>query len=112
MKILICEISIGAYRFNYVTDLRIKESWDTFTNTATIVLPNKFRDKNKTIVAGLNNVFKRGDRVEIKVGYFPTLQKRFMGFVSKIKPDSPLEIECEDRMWLLKQKNISSKIKF
>lgn len=109
MKTLISEITIGNFRFNYVTSLSIESSWDTFTDTATITIPNKFRKDNKVLIAGANNIFKRGDPVEIKIGYFPNLVTKFKGFISKVIPDSPLTLECEDAMFLLKQVNVESK---
>ncbi len=110
MKTLQSEILIGNFRFNYVTNVSIQSGWDIFTDTATITLPNKFRKDNKDVIAGANNLFKRGDRVEISLGYFPTLKTRFKGFISEVIPDSPLVIRCEDRMFLLKQENLASRV--
>jgi len=110
MKRLVSDITIGNFQFDYVTSLSINESWDTFTDTGSITLPNRFRTKDgRDIIVGQDSVFKRGDAVDISVGYFPTLTKRFTGFISKVTPDSPLLLELEDRMWLLKQKNLISK---
>ena len=108
MKTLISEITIGNFRFNYVTSLTIASSWDTLTDTATITIPNNFRKDNKVLIAGTDNIFKRNDPVEIKIGYFPNLVTKFKGFISKVIPDSPLTLECEDDMFLLKQINIPS----
>lgn len=108
MKTLISEITIGSFRFNYVTSLTITSSWDTLTDTATITIPNKFRKDNETLIAKADSLFKRNDPVEIKVGYFPNLVTKFKGFISKVIPDSPLTLECEDAMFLLKQVNIPS----
>lgn len=110
MKRLISEITIGDFRFDYVTNLSIESSWDTFTDTANIVIPNKFRKDNQTIVVGDDNTFKRGDTVEIKIGYFPNLITKFKGFLANIRPESPLIFDCEDTMWLLKQENLVSKL--
>ena len=110
MKRLVSDITIGNFQFNYVTNLSITESWDTFTDTAVISLPNRFRTKDgRQLIVGDDSIFKRGDAVTIKIGYFPNLETRFQGFISKVIPDSPAVLECEDRMWLLKQKNITSK---
>lgn len=110
MKRLVSDITIGNFQFDYVTTLSIQESWDTFTDTGSITLPNRFRTKDgRTIIVGDDSIFKRGDAVEIKVGYFPALTSRFKGFISKVTPDSPLVLQLEDRMWLLKQKNLVSK---
>lgn len=113
MKRLSSQIRIGNFIFDYVTNITIESSWNTFTDTATITLPNKFRLKNRTenkdVVAGPNNLFKRGDVVEINIGYFPNLKRRFTGFLSQIRPESILVLQCEDAMWLLKQINLKSK---
>lgn len=109
MKRPISEITIGNFSFNYVTNLTIESSWDTFTDKAILTIPNKFRKDNKIIVVGDNNIFKRGNKVEFKLGYFPNLVSKFKGHISRINPDSPLVFECEDMMWLLKQENLASK---
>jgi len=109
MKRLESQIKIGNFTFDYVTNLVIQSSWDTFTDTATITLPNKFIRNNKVIVAGTDNLFNREDVVEINIGYFPKLQRRFTGFINNIHPETPLVLECEDPMWLLKQINLKSK---
>lgn len=109
MKVLVSQIRIGDFTFDYLTDLTIESSWSTFTDTATITLPNKFIRNNKVIIAGTDNLFKRGDVVEINIGYFPNLQRIFTGFLNTLKPESPLVLECEDPMWLLKQINLKSK---
>ncbi len=109
MKVLVSQITIGDFVFNYVTNVEIESSWDIFTDTAIITLPNKFRLDNKDIVVGDNNVFNRGDAVTIGIGYFSNITKIFEGFISRIKPDSPLIIECEDQMYLLKQRNLASR---
>ena len=109
MKRLDSQIKIGNFTFDYVTNLIIESSWNTFTDTAIITLPNKFIRNNKVIVAGTNNLFNRGDVVEINIGYFPKLERRFTGFLNNIHPETPLILECEDPMWLLKQINLKSK---
>lgn len=109
MKRLVSQIKIGDFTFDYVTNLTIQSSWSTFTDTAVIILPNKFIRNNQVIIAGTDNLFKRGDVVEINIGYFPKLQRRFTGFLNMLRPESPLVLECEDPMWLLKQINLVSK---
>lgn len=109
MKRLISEITIGNFRFDFITNLTIESSWDTFTDKGTLTIPNKFRKDNKDLIVGDNNVFKRGDAVEIKIGYFPNLVTKFKGFLANIQPDSPLTMDFEDTMWLLKQENLVSR---
>lgn len=50
--------------------------------------------------------FAVGDEVVIKLGYDGELREEFHGYVRKIRPNTPLEIECEDATYLLKRKNL------
>lgn len=110
MKRLVSEIQIGNFVFDYVTEVSIQSSWDMFTDTAQITMPNKFRRKDgQPVTIGTDNVFQRGDEVTIKIGYSPELVTRFKGFISAVKPDSPFVLECEDKMWEFKQENLVSK---
>jgi len=104
---LYCHITIGQYEFDYDVNLTVSRSYDQFTDTARIVIPSKFNDVNKTIVNN-DGVFKRGDAVTIKMGYYPNLETVFTGYVNKIVPNSPIVIECEDQSWKLKQINIAN----
>lgn len=100
-------IQIGNIAFDYVTELGIESSWEEFTDKVTLTLPNKLKFQGQAIVNNKTplgeSVFKRGDAVTITIGYFPNQVVRFTGFVSKIKPQSPLIIEAQDAMWKLKQ---------
>lgn len=112
MKILRSEITIGNYKMSYSVNCTIDSSWMEFTEKATIELPTSLYINNKSVIIGTNNVFKRGDAVTIKAGYdkiASNLETIFTGYISAVKPNNPVIIECEDAMWLLKQKNIASK---
>ena len=94
------EITIGANIFTYVMNFNINENADLFTRTASIFLPQKFYENS------MNNIFDLiaiGDTVEIKTGFYPNLQTRFKGYVSKRVPNSPLEVQCEDESFIYKQ---------
>lgn len=100
------EITIGDNVFTDVTEIEISSTWERFTDTARITLPKRLEKDGEPIFVGDNSLFKAGDAVEIKLGYFPTLQTRFIGFVSRVIPELPAVIECQDITWLLKQSNI------
>lgn len=104
---LVSKITINDRSFNYLNDVTISSSWKTFTDTASITIPNKFLKNGETIVAGNNNVFKRGDKVKIEIGYFDSIKTEFTGYISKIVSGSPFQIHCEDAMFLLKQKTFT-----
>lgn len=105
MKRLICEISIGSLTTTFVRRFEIESTWDKFTDTAIVELPRLivYRKERKRI----ENLVSVGDPVEIKAGYLPNLESRFVGFVSKIEPNVVTKIHCQDGAWLCKQKAIN-----
>ena len=103
-------ITVGKYRFkgiNAVND--IKRSINSTLGTATIKVPINavIRHKDGTNLNVLTaQAIKRGDPVTIELAYNGKFKKEFSGFVSRINYNRPLEIECENAIFLLKQKNI------
>jgi len=118
------------YSFNFVNEVEITSTWANQTDTAKIVFPkkvyfyNEFTKKNETwsdknIIGGDSTppLIMRGDKVKITLGYRyfrkidriytdnaePDQTTEFEGYVTKVNPRVPIEIECEDSMWLLKQ---------
>jgi len=122
MRVLRGYIEIGGFTFDYVTDIEVVSSWNQFVDTATITIPKKLRYKGQDgktrsyIVQGSEAVFKRGDRVKIQAGYYPTpeygevslFNTIFEGYVAEISPTKPITIKCEDSMFQLKRAKIPS----
>ncbi len=108
MEVLICDIKIGNLNFDFVHSLSVESSWKNLTQKATIVIPAALKvDSNK-----LKDAIPKGSEVTIKVGYESTgLTEIFSGFVSRVHPKVPIEIECEDLMWKLKQIQITENAK-
>jgi hypothetical protein len=120
MRLLRCEVSIGDYTFDFVTDIEIVSSWDLLTDTATITIPKRLRYRGedgkirKYIVRGTEAVFKRGDEVKIDCGYYPSPEfgehtvyyTAFQGFVTDVSPKRPITIQCEDSAYNLKRMRI------
>jgi len=115
-----------SFHVNFTNEVEIKSSWAFMTDTCTIKIPRKlyFTDSNgksfslddKDAYANENGqipVFMRGDKVSVYLGYiYPStnnsgynkeLNLEFDGYITKIDPKTPIEITCEDAMWLLKQ---------
>lgn len=105
---LTCKILISNFEFDYVNALEIVSTWNDFTSTAMIKLPKKLEFDGKPIIAGSDPLFKRGDAVEIWLGYDEDLRLEFSGFVSDVIPALPMVIKCEDQMWQLKQSNFNA----
>jgi hypothetical protein len=110
--------------FDFVSTFQSCDSWKELTNKAKIIVPKNVyvRDENNRLV-GLGNLngggfspkdplFLRGDRVTIEAGYkYRNLKGNevqetntlFKGFITNVGAKKPIELECEDNMWKLKQ---------
>jgi hypothetical protein len=98
-------IKIGQFPgvdFTYCQEVKIETSRDSFTRTASIVLPQRFYKKYEKII----NVISIGDPVVIDMGFYPNLENRFNGYVTRRVPDSPLQLSCEDESWQYKNRFI------
>lgn len=108
MFVLEAEITIGEFRFKTIHDVEITKSVDELADTAVIKLPTKFIVRQSGEEKFTEEAIKPGDPVKIILGYdgkYSGLE--FEGYVKKISPKIPLEIHCEDAIWLLRRKNIS-----
>ncbi|WP_244289937.1 DUF3568 domain-containing protein [Flavobacterium resistens] len=77
-------------------------------DTAVIKLPTRFKVKQNGEQKFTENAIKVGDPVTITLGYEGKYSGvEFTGFVKKISPKVPLEIHCEDAIWLLRRKKIT-----
>lgn len=108
MFVLDAHIEIGEYSFNSIHDVEIIKSVDELGDTAIIKLPTKFKVKQSEEERFTEEAIKVGDVVTITLGYDGKYSGvEFRGYVKKISPRIPLEIQCEDAMWLLRRKNIN-----
>ena len=108
MFVLESKVKIGNYEFKEVYDLEYTKSVDNLVDTAIIKLPTKFKIKQNNVLKLTEEALKVGDPVSITVGYLNEYSAtEFVGYVSMIKPTIPLEIHCEDAMYLLRRKNIN-----
>lgn len=111
MRRLDVNITIGDKSFTWVKSLEIRKSRETLTDTATIEVPRKVNFGGKIQDLTRDKVFKRGDEVSIKIGYFPDLKERFTGYVKEISPGFITKIELEDEAYLLKQETVTKSFK-
>lgn len=93
--------------FDFVNQVEIETSYENLTDTAKITIPRKLNFDGKPIAVGVDSIFKRGDTVKIELGYFPDLRTVFDGYISKVNPKTPIVLECEDKMFILKTTIIS-----
>jgi hypothetical protein len=126
------------FTFNFLTSGNGVSTWAHLTDTFTLVLPRNiyFRYESTgttqtwkdTPVYGnpkTQPLVLRGDKITVDIGYSyfkPTqgdsfdrtqvVQKtarRFSGYITKIRNDSPMQFECQDNMYALKQTKVENK---
>lgn len=71
---------------------------DALTTTCKLTLPRKVKWKGEA-----SNPIKRGDKISVWLGYYDNLQLAFSGYVLRKGFKAPIEIFCEDEMFMLKQ---------
>lgn len=104
MEVLICKIKIGDLLFDFVNTMKIESTWKELTQKAMITLPAALKVEYKS----LKNSIPKGSEVTIEIGYESNgLKEVFKGFVTRVHPKVPIEIECEDLMWKLKQTQVT-----
>jgi phage protein D len=101
------KVTIGAYNYRGIAGVSIKRSTRTLGDTATLLLPQTYMLKKTgpdtdTTIMRTQELVKRGDLVEIHLGYGGKNRLEFKGFVKQVNFKHPLEIECEDHLQLLK----------
>lgn len=108
MKALTTHIQIGQFTFNYVNEVHIEKSTDVLGSKANIKIPVTAYLKNegekKTAVETAKQ-FSPGDFVTINMGYDSAFNEEFFGFVKRVNFTTPVEIECEDWVYMLRKRN-------
>jgi len=89
--------------FDKVNKVTVTRSYDKQTQTASVTLPRNVRYNKKNIYEGANALMRRGDKIKIIAAYHPNETVIFQGYISKINNNVPIELLCEDEMFLLKQ---------
>ena len=84
--------------FEKITSCEIVRDMDALTTTCTLVLPRKTQWQGEA-----SNPIKRGDQITVWLGYDDELQLAFKGYVLQKGFKAPIEIKCEDEMFMLKQ---------
>lgn len=108
MFILDGKVTIGNFSFNSVHEIEITKSVEELSDTAIIKLPTRFKVRQNGSQQFTEDAIKVGDKVAITLAYEGKYSGvEFMGYVKKISPKIPLEIHCEDALWVLRRKNIT-----
>lgn len=84
--------------FEKITACEIVRDSEALTTTCKLTLPRKVKWKGET-----SNPIKRGDKISVWLGYDDNLQLAFTGYILRKGFKAPIEIFCEDEMFMLKQ---------
>lgn len=84
---------------------------DDLTDTFKIKMPRNLMFKGKSLFAGENPIFAVGDQVKVEAGYFPNVYTVFEGYISAVSAKIPVEVQCEDKMWILKNMTVTYPVK-
>lgn len=98
------DIQLGKYKVAHLLSCEVRKSAGKLSDTATIKLTGMAYGK----ALAVESKIKRGDEVNIRLGYNENLQQEFQGFISSITTDNTIVIECEDGMFLMR-KPVSNK---
>jgi len=97
-----CSIRIGDYLFAYCRRVLIESSWRKLTDICTIELPRKLKFEGES----LKDLIQPNMTVVVKLGYDGVLNTEFEGVVTRIRPDMPFVVHCQDSMKGLKENNV------
>ncbi len=106
-KITFTKENGDSYTLDFVTEIEIEESFLCLTNTFKLSFPRAINFEGQNLFSGTDPVFQRGDQVSVELGYFPQSRVVFTGWVASISAKIPVEIMCEDDMFLLKNSIVS-----
>jgi hypothetical protein len=112
MFVLNSDITIGTFKKVQVHEVKIKQSLLNFVNTAIIKVPisavvRQADSDAKTVQTA--KAIEEGMAITIKLGYNGNLQTEFEGFVARVNPTTPTEIECEGYSYQLRKNTYGPK---
>lgn len=89
-----------AFSIFRISSCEMELSWKMICGKAEIVLPRNIKDFDKQNV---KDVFRKGDPVEIYLGYNGDMKLEFKGYIDVVSANYPITLKLEDEMWKLKQ---------
>jgi hypothetical protein len=101
-----CEIILAnKYRLRGLTEIEVKKSIHQIVQSAKLTLPLSVYIKNGEIKEQIKLIefIKEGDSISLSFGYNGKHRKEFTGYIKRINPKQPLELELEDELYLLRK---------
>lgn len=88
-----------AVEMHRVSAIEVRTSVHDVCQSATITLPRNVPEFRRN---ALKSTLRRGDEVEIRMGYDGDLREvDFKGFITSVGADVPIHVECRDQLWKL-----------
>jgi hypothetical protein len=109
-----CLITLAdRYKLRGVSSIEIKKSVHQIIQTAKVQLPLSVLLRNNDLLERikLTDKIKEGDKISLAFGYDGDNKTEFTGYIKRINPKQPLELECEDEMYLLRKVNMKKSFK-
>lgn len=103
---LTCKITIGnKFVLRGVNSIEVKRSIHQLIQTATVKLPLSIVMRNNELLQRIKLVdkIKEGDTIKLEFGYNGNNRLEFEGYIRRINYTMPLEVECEDELYLLRK---------
>ena len=91
------------YRFKGVVGCESISTWDALTDTASLTVPKKIEWQKKPLNFGNNPILRKENPLSISVGYDGINEKWFDGYITEIKAGIPVQVNCQDALFLLKR---------
>ena len=98
-------LQVKQWTIRNVNSVKITADSETFADTCRIEMP-----KNVKWAQDKDCPIRRGDKVEVWLGYNERMTKRFSGWVRDVKAGVPTVITCEDDVFLLRKVTIKKKL--
>jgi hypothetical protein len=93
------EITIGNHQVLGLEQVTVETSQELLSDMCMISVPGMVRG----VALQIEDKVKRGDKVTVRLGYNGELQTEFTGYLKAIYPESPMRLECEDSVYLLRR---------
>lgn len=85
-------------KFRGICDMKLTSSWEALTDRLTMTFPRRVFFEGTPIY----ELLKRGQQLSVSIGYDDNFVEVFTGYIGSVGANTPLELKCEDEMYLLK----------
>lgn len=107
--LLTIETKEAVIKIRRVVSIELSRGGNALGTTATVLLHANAFYNNQQI--DLSKYIERGDKVTLDLGFDSRLVRELTGYVSKVKPTLPLELDLEDGFFQLRRKSVKGQYK-